>query len=188
MVHFCPHRLPGGEVRHPTRGDPRALGRTDRGDCPRRTAIPEGLLEGRLKFVLQRRVEAIVVALALMALLVGEVVGRISPAVLGLTGLNLATGGADQQEARADGRHHHQQAQPFPKHRLVVESRKHRFLLLCALIGWPWSSGRVGSCPTPLRGGLLGYVTIAPYSPNLASISLNCSIYYNFLCELLRTP
>jgi hypothetical protein len=25
---------------------------------------------------------------------------------------------------------------------------------------------------------------IAPYSPNLASVSLNCSIYYNFLCEL----
>src|SRR5215207_4224457 len=29
---------------------------------------------------------------------------------------------------------------------------------------------------------------IAPYSPNLASVSLNCSIYYNFLCELRRIP
>src|SRR5215211_5952539 len=29
---------------------------------------------------------------------------------------------------------------------------------------------------------------IAPYSPNWASVSLNCSIYYNFLCELPRTP
>jgi hypothetical protein len=34
----------------------------------------------------------------------------------------------------------------------------------------------------------LGYVTIAPYSPNWASASLNCSIYYNFLRELPRTP
>src|SRR5215217_4643760 len=30
---------------------------------------------------------------------------------------------------------------------------------------WPRSRRRVGSCPTPLRGGLLGHVTIAPYSP-----------------------
>src|SRR5215210_6901311 len=29
---------------------------------------------------------------------------------------------------------------------------------------------------------------IAPYSPNWASVSLNCSIFYNFLCELRRTP
>jgi hypothetical protein len=44
--------------------------------------------------------------------------------VLGLTGLNLATGGADQQEARADGRHHHQQAQPFPKHFFQAEQQR----------------------------------------------------------------
>src|SRR5215204_1169814 len=29
---------------------------------------------------------------------------------------------------------------------------------------------------------------IAPYSPNLASVSLNCSIYYTFFCALRRTP
>src|SRR5215216_6788612 len=29
---------------------------------------------------------------------------------------------------------------------------------------WPWSRRRVGGCPTPSRGGPLGYVTIAPYS------------------------
>src|SRR5215213_6280191 len=33
-----------------------------------------------------------------------------------------------------------------------------------SLGGWPRSRRRVGSCPTPLRGGLLGYVTIASYS------------------------
>jgi hypothetical protein len=33
-----------------------------------------------------------------------------------------------------------------------------------------------------------GHVTIAPYSPNCASASLNCSIYYNFLRELPRIP
>jgi hypothetical protein len=32
----------------------------------------------------------------------------------------------------------------------------------------------------------LGYVMIALYSPSSASVSLNCSIYYNFLCELPR--
>src|ERR687893_1444562 len=33
-----------------------------------------------------------------------------------------------------------------------------------------------------------GYVMIAPYSPNWASVSLNCSIYYNLLCELPSRP
>src|SRR5215203_5569568 len=47
---------------------------------------------------------------------------------------------------------------------------------------------RVGSCPTPLRGGLLGHVTIAPYSYEKGSASLKCSIYYNFPREPRRTP
>jgi hypothetical protein len=56
--------------------------------------------------------------------------------------------------------------------------------------GWLalYSRRRVGSCPDPLRGGLLGHATIAPYSPKKGSASLKCSIYYNFLHELLRTP
>jgi hypothetical protein len=40
----------------------------------------------------------------------------------------------------------------------------------------------------PFTQRSLGYVTIPPYSPNGASVSLNCSIYYTFLCELRRTP
>ena len=40
----------------------------------------------------------------------------------------------------------------------------------------------------PFTQRSLGYVMIAPYSPNWASVSLNCSIYYNFLCELHRPP
>jgi hypothetical protein len=52
-----------------------------------------------------------------------------------------------------------------------------------------YSRKRVGSCPTPLGGGgLLGHVTIAPYSCERASASLKCSIYYKFLRELRRTP
>src|SRR5215217_5352895 len=51
---------------------------------------------------------------------------------------------------------------------------------------WPRSRRRVGSCPDPLRGGLLGHATIAPYSPKKGSASLKCSIYYNFLYELLK--
>src|SRR5215210_2538213 len=35
---------------------------------------------------------------------------------------------------------------------------------------------------------LLSYVTIAPYSSMGVGASLNYSIYYNFLCELRRTP
>jgi hypothetical protein len=35
-----------------------------------------------------------------------------------------------------------------------------------------YSRKRVGSCPTPLRGGLLGHVTIAPYSCEKGSASL----------------
>jgi hypothetical protein len=31
-----------------------------------------------------------------------------------------------------------------------------------------------------------GHVTTAAYSCERASVSLNCSIYYNFLCELRR--
>src|SRR5215207_7397549 len=59
--------------------------------------------------------------------------------------------------------------------------------------GWkvagPLPRRRVGSCPTPLRGGgLHGHVTIAPYSPKKGSASLNCSIYYNFPRELRRIP
>ena len=45
VVHVGPHWLLGGSVRHPKGADPRALGRTDRGDRPRRTALLEGLLE-----------------------------------------------------------------------------------------------------------------------------------------------
>src|SRR5215203_5743824 len=42
--------------------------------------------------------------------------------------------------------------------------------------GWkvagPLPRRRVGSCPTPLRGGgLLGHVTIAPYSPNTTVVN-----------------
>jgi hypothetical protein len=40
----------------------------------------------------------------------------------------------------------------------------------------------------PFTQRSLGYVTIPPYSPNGASVSLNCSIYYTFLCELRRMP
>src|SRR5215204_2487136 len=54
---------------------------------------------------------------------------------------------------------------------------------------WPSTHRRrVGSCPTPLRGGLLGHVTIAPYSYEKGSASLKCSIYYNFPREPRRTP
>src|SRR5215203_752118 len=56
-------------------------------------------------------------------------------------------------------------------------------------VAGPLPRRRVGSCPTPLRGGgLLGHVTIAPFSCEKGSASLNCSIYYNLLDELPRIP
>jgi len=44
--------------------------------------------------------------------------------VLGLTGMNLAASGADQQDARADGRHHHKQAQPFCQRFFQAEQKR----------------------------------------------------------------
>ena len=47
---------------------------------------------------------------------------------------------------------------------------------------------RRASSPFYLRGGLLGHVTIAPYSPEKGSASLKCSIFCSSLGELPRTP
>jgi hypothetical protein len=54
--------------------------------------------------------------------------------------------------------------------------------------GCPWSRRRAGSCPGPLRGGLLAHATIAPYPPKKGSASLKCSISYDSLRELPRIP
>jgi len=54
--------------------------------------------------------------------------------------------------------------------------------------GCPWSRRRAGSCPDPLRSGLLAHATIAPYPPKKGSASLKCSIYYDSLRELPRMP